>query len=108
VAGHSRQFNRGRSIAGTLFVGRQFVESTEISFELEILWSTSCTIFGFDASIDNISGIPPELQHRIHFTQKFLGTENSPEEFITWSKAMELNGHTHIDILKLDVAKNTK
>jgi len=28
--------------------------------------------------------------------------ENSPQEFIALKKAMELNGHTHIHILKLD------
>jgi len=82
----------------------------ESSFEAEILSNTeNCEIWGYDFSVINFGPeIPRSLQHRAHFHAFGLsgsdkhGPEDKPPMY-TLETLMKLNGHTHIDILKIDI-----
>jgi len=78
--------------------------STETNFEIEMLQTTNCEIFAYDASVDKVIGIPEEYKSRVHFFKLFGGDENT-EKVTTLGEAMAKNGHDHIDILKMDVEK---
>jgi len=84
----------------------------ESSFEAEILSRTDgCQVWGYDFSVSQFG---PEVQdtlsllHRAHFKPYGLAGKNQhgPEDvnkMYTLESLMTLNGHTHIDILKIDI-----
>jgi len=82
----------------------------ESSFEAEILANTDgCQIWGYDWSVNAFNHeIPRSQAHRTHFhpfglagTVK-LGPEDTQKTY-TLESLMKMNGHTHIDILKVDI-----
>ncbi|KAJ7069857.1 methyltransferase domain-containing protein [Mycena amicta] len=83
----------------------------ESSFEAEILASTDhCIIYGYDFSVNSFG---PEIRsqaHRTVFNAFGLagtdkhGPEDSPKMY-TLESLMKMNGHTHIDILKIDIER---
>jgi len=82
----------------------------ESSFEAEILSNTEhCQIWGYDFSVGSFGPeITKSLQHRTHF--KAFGLSGSdkhdPDDehpMYTLESIMKMNGHTHIDILKIDI-----
>jgi len=82
----------------------------ESSFESEILSNTdNCEIWGYDFSVTAFGPeIPRSLLHRTHFHAFGLsGTDkHAPDDkppMYTLESLMKLNGHTHIDILKIDI-----
>jgi len=75
---------------------------TEISFEVEMLRKSNCEIFAFDGSISSVRGVPIKHKGRFHFSKLYGGDEDSVN-FTTLGEAMKRNGHTHIDILKMDI-----
>ncbi|KAJ8079363.1 hypothetical protein PM082_021867 [Marasmius tenuissimus] len=82
----------------------------ESSFEAEILRNTHhCQIWGYDFSVKSFGPeIPWRQKHRTHFFPYKLGGEDQsavgdePPMF-TLGTLMKKNGHTHIDILKVDI-----
>ncbi|KIJ98366.1 hypothetical protein K443DRAFT_104106 [Laccaria amethystina LaAM-08-1] len=82
----------------------------ESSFEAEILENTKhCEIWGYDFSVKSFGPeIPKSLTHRTHFKAFGLsgadkhGPDDTPPMY-TLETLMKLNGHTHIDILKIDI-----
>ncbi|SJL14423.1 uncharacterized protein ARMOST_17880 [Armillaria ostoyae] len=82
----------------------------ESSFEAEILANTRhCEIWGYDYSVKSFGPqIPRSLASRTHFFPYGLAgsdkvaTDDSPPMF-TLESIMAMNGHSHIDILKIDV-----
>lgn len=82
----------------------------ESSFESEILKNTKhCEIWGYDFSVKSFGPeIPASLSHRTHFNAFGLGGEdkhgpNDNPPMYTLETLMKQNGHTHIDILKIDI-----
>ncbi|KAK1219265.1 hypothetical protein PQX77_018032 [Marasmius sp. AFHP31] len=84
----------------------------ESSFESAILDHTDhCQIWGYDFSVKSFGPEIPESQaNRTHFHPYKLGGEDVaavPEKeeppMYTLSTLMKQNGHTHIDILKVDI-----
>ncbi|RXW16857.1 hypothetical protein EST38_g8995 [Candolleomyces aberdarensis] len=82
----------------------------ESSFEAEILKNTqNCEIWGYDFSVKSFGPeIPASLVHRTHFKAFGLGGEdkhgpNDDPPMYTIESLMRMNGHTHIDILKIDI-----
>ncbi|KAJ2934975.1 hypothetical protein H1R20_g2123, partial [Candolleomyces eurysporus] len=82
----------------------------ESSFEAEILKNTKhCQIWGYDFSVKSFGPeIPSNLQARTHFNAYALGGEDNhgPEDdppMYTLETLMKMNGHDHIDILKIDI-----
>jgi len=84
----------------------------ESSFESALLKrAPSCEIWGYDYDVESwgpeITG-DPDLMERAHFRPFGLGpinkhNENDPIKFWTLDSLMKLNGHTFIDILKIDI-----
>ncbi|KAL0577412.1 hypothetical protein V5O48_004577 [Marasmius crinis-equi] len=82
----------------------------ESSFEAEILAkSDHCQIWGYDYSVKSFGPqIPSHEAYRTHFSPYKLGGSDvaaagdEPPMF-TLSTLMKQNGHTHIDILKVDI-----
>ncbi|KAF8890931.1 methyltransferase domain-containing protein [Infundibulicybe gibba] len=82
----------------------------ESSFEAEILANTeNCEIWGYDFSVKSFGPqIPSSLAHRTHFHAFGLsgsdkhGPADDPKMY-TLDSLMKMNGHTHIDILKIDI-----
>ena len=82
----------------------------ESSFEAEILDGTAhCEVWGYDFSVKSFGPeIPSAQAHRTHFHAVGLagedkdGPEDSPKMY-TLETLMKQNGHTHIDILKIDI-----
>ncbi|KAF8815245.1 hypothetical protein BYT27DRAFT_7195546 [Phlegmacium glaucopus] len=82
----------------------------ESSFEEEVLSKTEhCRIWGYDFSVESFG---PEIsllhQHRTHFKPFGLSgsDRHGPEDkhpMYTLESLMKLNGHKHIDILKIDI-----
>ncbi|TFK19556.1 hypothetical protein FA15DRAFT_759963 [Coprinopsis marcescibilis] len=84
----------------------------ESSFEAEVLKSTKyCQIWGYDFSVSTFGPeIPEALSNRTHFRAVGLAGENTygPEDdppMYTLETLMHNNGHSHIDILKIDIEK---
>jgi len=80
----------------------------ETSFEQEILEHTSgCQIWGYDWTVKSLGGIPRSQRHRTHFQPYELAPsdahepDDSPKKY-TLDTLMKINGHTYIDILKVD------
>ncbi|KAH8994782.1 methyltransferase domain-containing protein [Lactarius deliciosus] len=84
----------------------------ESSFESTPLKrAPGCEVWGYDYSVDSwgpeITG-DPELRDRAHFKPFALGGTNNHEDhdnpkYWTLDSLMDLNGHTFIDILKIDI-----
>ncbi|KAJ7366777.1 methyltransferase domain-containing protein [Mycena albidolilacea] len=84
----------------------------ESSFEAEILANTdNCQIWGYDFSVNSFGPeIPRSQAHRTHFRPYGLaGTDaHGPDDvhkMYTIESLMKMNGHTHIDILKVDIER---
>ncbi|KIM32136.1 hypothetical protein M408DRAFT_214418 [Serendipita vermifera MAFF 305830] len=87
-----------------------FGVSDESSFEAEILASTNnCQVYGYDFSVKHWG---PQLHNnpaydgRVHFEPYKLGGKDdsfSIPEVHTLGGLMQMNGHTFIDILKIDI-----
>ncbi|KAF7299064.1 hypothetical protein MIND_00854700 [Mycena indigotica] len=82
----------------------------ESSFEAEILAHTDhCQIWGYDFSVRSFGPEIPLLQKsRTHFFQYGLAGSDKPDEnpkMYTLETLMKMNGHTHIDILKIDIER---
>jgi len=82
----------------------------ESSFEAEVLSRTSgCQIWGYDFSVEAFGPeISSHMQHRAHFKPYGLAGVNAhgpddPHPMYTLASLMALNGHEHIDILKIDI-----
>lgn len=80
----------------------------ESSFEAEILANTDhCQIWGYDFSVKSFGPeIPFNRAHRTHFSAVGLAGSDKPHEdppMFTLESLMRKNGHTHIDILKIDI-----
>ncbi|KAG8815560.1 hypothetical protein FRC17_000663 [Serendipita sp. 399] len=82
----------------------------ESSFEKQILeTSPTCQIYGYDFSVENwgpqIRDVP-EFKDRIHFQPWKLQPQNNPSATppeYSLQGLMKKNGHTFVDILKLDI-----
>ncbi|KAH8079822.1 methyltransferase domain-containing protein [Cristinia sonorae] len=82
----------------------------ESSFEAEVLERTQhCQIWGYDFSVRSFGPqIPTFSLRRTHFKAYGLsgkdshGPQDKPKMY-TLQSLMEMNGHTHIDLLKIDV-----
>jgi hypothetical protein len=82
----------------------------ESSFEAEILTkSQSCKIYGYDYSVSEWGPqlrYNPAFQNRISFNPYKLGGHDIPDSnppMHTLEGLMKMNGHTFIDILKIDI-----
>jgi len=81
----------------------------ESSFEAEVLANTKhCQIWGYDFSVNSFGPEISSLSLRTHFHAYRLGGEdkndpNDNEPTYTLESLMKMNGHTHIDLLKMDV-----
>ncbi|KAF7291572.1 Methyltranfer-dom domain-containing protein [Mycena chlorophos] len=84
----------------------------ESSFEADLLASTDhCQIWGYDFSVKSFGPeIPKSQLHRAHFHALGLagtdkhGPEDDPKMY-TLESLMQINGHNHIDILKIDIER---
>ncbi|KAF5329604.1 hypothetical protein D9619_009389 [Psilocybe cf. subviscida] len=80
----------------------------ESSFESEILSHTDhCQIWGYDFSVASFGPeIPSSQAGRTHFKAVGLAGSDKPHAeppMFTLESLMKQNGHTHIDILKIDI-----
>lgn len=82
----------------------------ESSFEAEILDGTAhCEVWGYDFSVKSFGPeIPPAQSHRTHFHALGLAGEDKDgpgddPKMYTLETLMKKSGHTHIDILKIDI-----
>jgi len=86
-----------------------FGVNRESSFEAEILDRTSCEIYAYDGSVDKmgpeIKENDEEAQRRIRFFQKYIGNKET-NETSTLGGIMRRNGHSHINVLKIDIEGN--
>ncbi|KAL2071797.1 hypothetical protein VTL71DRAFT_13032 [Oculimacula yallundae] len=84
-----------------------FGVQNESSFEQEMLERTNCEIWGYDYSVDQFGpAITNEYRSRTHFLRAGIGgasNENSLPPFYNIQDLMKKNGHSYIDILKIDV-----
>ncbi|KAG0337209.1 hypothetical protein BG004_007742 [Podila humilis] len=76
------------------------------SFEAEMMDRTNCEVWAFDASVDKVNG-DAFGNPKIHFNKVFIGAEdkvdNEGHVWKTLSTVMKENGHTWIDVLKVDI-----
>jgi len=82
--------------------------NAESSFEAEMLERVpSARIWGYDFSVDGWGAqIPTNQRHRTFFKKVGLGKEDKHDAsppFYTLPTLMRTNGHSYIDILKIDV-----
>jgi len=82
----------------------------ESSFEADLLRTTKhCQVWGYDFSVGSFGPeIPENMLHRTHFKAYGLGgvDAHGPADdppMYTLQTLMRMNGHTHIDILKIDI-----
>ncbi|TFK50678.1 hypothetical protein OE88DRAFT_1661239 [Heliocybe sulcata] len=78
----------------------------ESSYEAEVLErSRRCQVWGYDFTVDSFGPqIPWSLKSRTHFhPYRLAGTDVPEENQYTLETLMQMNGHTHIDILKIDI-----
>ncbi|KAF7300284.1 hypothetical protein MKEN_01352500 [Mycena kentingensis (nom. inval.)] len=84
----------------------------ESSFEAELLEQTEhCEIWGYDFTVNSFGPqIPTKHASRTHFSPYGLagkdshGPDDNPKMY-TLDSLMKMNGHTHIDILKIDIER---
>ncbi|KAF7297127.1 hypothetical protein MIND_00945600 [Mycena indigotica] len=76
----------------------------ESSFEAEILANTdNCQIWGYDYTVSSFGPqIPASALGRTHFKPYGLAGKDK-DKMYTLESLMKMNGHTHIDILKIDI-----
>ncbi|KAG8886277.1 hypothetical protein FRB98_001374 [Tulasnella sp. 332] len=83
----------------------------ESSFEAEIIETTNCEVWGYDYSVNRFGPEIdefPELKKHSHFFPYALGGKDdhgpgTNPPFYTLPTLMQMNGHTFIDILKIDI-----
>ena len=81
----------------------------ESSFESEMIGRTPhCQIWGYDFSVNKFGADldRPEAKGRTHFTQVGIAGKSDTAKdppFISIQDLMAINGHDHIDILKMDI-----
>ncbi|KZT21819.1 hypothetical protein NEOLEDRAFT_1138811 [Neolentinus lepideus HHB14362 ss-1] len=78
----------------------------ESSFEAELLErSRHCEVWGYDFTVSAFGPqITKAVKGRTHFRAYRLAGSEAPEESqFTLEALMRMNGHTHIDILKVDI-----
>ncbi|KAF9877856.1 hypothetical protein CkaCkLH20_04432 [Colletotrichum karsti] len=79
----------------------------ESSFEQEMLSRTNCVVWAYDFSVvDFGEQLQPNHRSRAHFKQVGIsGTtdESKSPPFYSIADLMKMNGHTYIDILKMDI-----
>ncbi|CZS92019.1 hypothetical protein WAI453_000038 [Rhynchosporium graminicola] len=84
-----------------------FGVQNESSFEQEMLQRTNCEIWGYDFSVEAFGpAITDEYSSRTHFLKAGIGGSTDEEKtppFYSIQDLMKKNGHTYIDILKIDV-----
>ncbi|PVG03175.1 hypothetical protein CPB86DRAFT_779522 [Serendipita vermifera] len=104
VCGFERVVNQPNCVIYSFGVER------ESSFEAEILSATdNCRIYGYDFSVKEWGPQlkwNPAFQDRIEFHPFKLGGTDQPDTtppMHTLSGLMEMNGHTFVDILKVDI-----
>ena len=79
----------------------------ESSFEEELLERTNCQLWGYDFSVDEFGPqLKTKMKDRAHFTKAGISgktdtTQNPP--YYSIADLMDINGHTHVDILKMDI-----
>ncbi|KIK61066.1 hypothetical protein GYMLUDRAFT_243746 [Collybiopsis luxurians FD-317 M1] len=82
----------------------------DCSFETDLLINTNhCKIYGYDYSVKGYSkNLPLTVRHRAEFHPYVLGGVDRPASgkepaIYTLKSLMEMNGHQHIDVLKVDI-----
>jgi len=82
----------------------------ESSFEAEILSSTRhCKVWGYDPTMKSFgSKLSRTLAHRTHFSPYSLSASDKHDGEVkrptyTLETIMKMNGHSHIDLLKIDI-----
>lgn len=80
----------------------------ESSFEEGFLERTHCEIWGYDYSVSNFGEqlTDPGAKRRAHFTQAGISGKTdaaADPPFYSIQDLMAMNGHTHIDVLKMDI-----
>jgi hypothetical protein len=79
----------------------------ESSFENDMLSRTNCSVWAYDFSVvDFGEQLLPANRGRAHFVQAGIAgkTDKSRDPpFYSISELMKMNGHTYIDILKMDI-----
>ncbi|CAL8079631.1 unnamed protein product [Orchesella dallaii] len=82
-----------------------FGVNTESSFEAEILQKTNCDVFAYDMTVSKMGQQVAGVKSKLTFTKVGLGAKNT-DDLKTLATLMEENGHTWIDILKIDIEGN--
>ncbi|KAG4428980.1 hypothetical protein IFR05_015533 [Cadophora sp. M221] len=102
VCGMSRYEKKSRPC-----VVYSFGVQNESSFEQEMLERTNCEIWGYDFSVEAFGpAITNEYASRTHFMKAGIGGSTNEEKtppYYTVQDLMKTNGHSYIDILKIDV-----
>ncbi|KAL5313653.1 hypothetical protein ACEPPN_018074 [Leptodophora sp. 'Broadleaf-Isolate-01'] len=84
-----------------------FGVQNESSFEEEMLERTNCEIWGYDFSVEAFGpAIQSTYSGRTHFLKAGIAGTTDPSQdppFYTIQDLMAKNGHTYIDILKIDI-----
>jgi hypothetical protein len=77
------------------------------SFEAELLHRTNARIWGYDSSVNSWAKQIPEYQYpRASFEKAEIGKETNMKAsppVITIQDLMKMNGHSYIDLLKMDI-----
>lgn len=77
------------------------------SFEAELLHRTNARIWGYDMSVNSWAEQIPEYQYpRASFEKVAIGKETDMKAsppIITIQDLMKMNGHSYIDLLKMDI-----
>jgi len=98
------------SSMGTKCVIYSVGSNNDFTFESSIANATRCEIHTFDCNVD--PRVPSELKHRVKFHQWCFGDRNvetagldgrPPVKFRTFSETLRTLGHTHVDVLKIDI-----
>lgn len=79
-----------------------FGVNVESSFEAEILEKTNCDVFAYDMTVSKMGHQVAGKDSKLTFTQVGLGVSNT-DNLKTLATLMAENGHTWIDMLKIDI-----
>ncbi|ELU41944.1 MFS_1 domain-containing protein [Rhizoctonia solani AG-1 IA] len=79
--------------------------NVESSFEADIIRRTKCEVFGFDYSVDKVSGVSDTVGTAHFYKYAISGKDDHHANPPAWTlqALMEHHGHTFIDILKVDI-----